>query len=212
MHYAFDSWMARNHPDCPFERFADDAIVHCKSRAQAEAVLAGIAERMEEVGLRLHPDKTRIVYCKDSNRRGEHEHTSLYLPRVTPSGHGRRAARDGVTFTSFLPAISPEALKAKSDRLREMRIHRRTDLTLDDLAEWLNPIVAGWMHYYGRYYRSGMDPLLQRVSTYLRRWAGKKYRRLRTYKRFKRWWTGLLERAARPVRPLAMGPHVLTGR
>jgi RNA-directed DNA polymerase len=97
-------------------------------------------------------------------------------------------------FTSFLPAISPEALKAKSARLRELRIHRRTDLTLDELAEWLNPIIAGWMHYYGRYYRTALQPLLQRVNTYLRRWAGKKYRRLQTYKRFMRWWTGILER------------------
>ena len=76
MNYAFDQWMVRSYPACPFERFADDAIVHCRSRAQAELVLAGIAKRMVEVGLRLHPDKTKIVYCKDSNRRGDHEHTS----------------------------------------------------------------------------------------------------------------------------------------
>jgi RNA-directed DNA polymerase len=193
LHYAFDLWMVRNHSDCPFERFADDAIVHCKSRAQAEAVLTGIAERMKEVGLRLHPDKTRIVYCKDSNRRGEHEHTGFtflgyaFRPREARS-------RDGVNFTSFLPAISSEALKAKCYRLREMRIPKRTDLTLDDLARWLNPIVGGWINYYGRYYRAGLDPLLQRVSSYLRRWAAKKYRRLRSTKRFDRWWTGLLIR------------------
>jgi RNA-directed DNA polymerase len=193
MHYAFDSWMARNHPGCPFERFADDAIVHCKSRAQAEAVLARIDERMKEVGLRLNPDKTRIVYCKDSNRRGDYEHTGFtflgyaFRPREARS-------KNGVTFTSFLPAISPEALKARCGRLREMRIPKRTDLTLDDLAGWLNPIVAGWIHYYGRFYRSGLDPLLQRVSSYLRRWAAKKYKRLRNAKRFDRWWAGLLRR------------------
>ena len=149
---------------------------------------------MQEVGLRLHPDKTRIVYCKNSNRRGEHEHISFtflgyaFRPREAING------KTGKRFTSFSPAISPEALKAKSDRLRELRIHRRTDLSLDDLAEWLNPIIAGWMNYYGRYYRSELQPLLQRVRTYLRRWAGKKYKRLRAHKRFKRWWTGLLER------------------
>src|SRR6266545_6312880 len=108
--------------------------------------------------------------------------------------HPQVNGRTGEHFTSFLPAISPEALKAASDRLRALRIHRRTDLSLDDLARWLNPIVAGWMNYCGRYYRSEMYPLLRRVSLYLRRWAGKKYRRLRTYKRFKRWWTGLLKR------------------
>ncbi len=93
--------------------------------------------------------------------------------------------------------MSTEAFKAKSAELRAMRVHRRTDLTPDDLARWLNPIVAGWMQYYGRFYRSVMAPLLQRVSAYLRRWAGKKYRKLRTHRRFKRWWMGLLNRQPR---------------
>jgi RNA-directed DNA polymerase len=194
MHYAFDLWMVRNHPGCPFERYADDAVVHCKTRRQAQEVLAGIAARMSEVGLRLHPDKTRVVYCKDGKRRGEHEHTSLTFLGYTFRARKARNSRDGSYFTRFLPAISDEALKAKGVDLRELRIHRRTDLTLDDLARWLNPIVAGWMNYYGRFYRSAMNPLLRRVSTYLRRWAGKKYRRLRSLKRFKRWWAGLIER------------------
>ena len=193
MHYAFDSWMAREFPSCPFERYADDGVVHCRSRRQAEYVLAAIAARMKTVGLRLNPDKTRIVYCKDGRRRGEHEHTAFtFLGYEFRPRSARR--KDGKRFTSFLPAISPDALKAKGDRLREMRIHKRTDLTLDDLADWLNPIIAGWMRYYGRFYRSKLYPLLLRVSFYLRRWAANKYKRLRTYKRFKRWWTGLLER------------------
>jgi group II intron reverse transcriptase/maturase len=193
MHYAFDTWMARNHPDCPFERYADDAVVHCSTHQQAQVVLTGIAERMEQVGLRLHPDKTRIVYCKDDDRRGEHEHTSFtFLGYTFRPREARR--KDGSHFTSFLPAISPEALKAKGARLRQLRIHRRVDLTLNELARWLNPIVAGWMHYYGRFYRSAMYPLLERVNSYLRRWAGKKYRRLRAVARFKQWWTGLIER------------------
>jgi RNA-directed DNA polymerase len=156
-------------------------------------VLAGIAARVQEVGLRLHPDKTRIVYCKDGRRRAEHEHTSF-----TFLGHAFRArgarAKNGRNFTGFLPAISPEALKAKGAELRRMRIHRRTDLSLDDLARWLNPIVAGWINYYCRFYRTALDPLLKRVNAYLRRWAGRKYKRLRTDKRFSRWWTALLER------------------
>ena len=90
-----------------------------------------------------------------------------------------------------------------------MRIHRRTDLSLDDLARWLNPIVAGWINYYGRFYRSALYPLLRRVNAYLRRWAGRKYKRLRTNKRFSQWLAGLLATTARPVRPLARGPHVL---
>src|ERR1035437_4190098 len=193
MHYAFDSWMARNYPGRPWERYADDAVVHCVSRRQAEQVLAAIAERMGEVGLRLHPDKTRIVYCKDGKRRGEYEHTSFTFLGFTFRGRKARN-KNGEYFNSFLPAMSTEALKAKSTELRAMRIQRRTTLSLDDLARWLNPIVAGWMNYYGRFYRSVMSPLLQRVSSYLRRWAGKKYRRLRSFKRFKRWWAGLIER------------------
>src|SRR6516165_630372 len=116
MHYAFDSWMVRSFPGCPFERYADDAVVHCKTRRQAQS------------------------------------------------------------------------------ELRRMRIHRRTDLSLDGLARWLNPIIAGWINYYGRFYRTALDPLLKRVNAYLRRWAGRKYRRLRTEKRFHGWWTGLLAR------------------
>jgi RNA-directed DNA polymerase len=193
MHYAFDMWLVRNYPGVPWERYADDAVLHCKSRRQAEAVLAGLVARMEEVGLRLHPDKTRIVYCKDGKRRADHEHTSFTFLGFTFRARKSRD-KNGVTFTSFLPAMSTEAFKAKGDVLRSMRIHHRTTLSLDDLAEWLNPIVAGWMHYYGRFYRSAMTPLLMRVSTYLRRWAGKKYRRLRSHTRFRRWWIGLLDR------------------
>jgi RNA-directed DNA polymerase len=194
MHYAFDAWMAREHPGCPFERYADDAIVHCTTRRQAEYVLDRIAARMAEVGLTLNPDKTRIVYCKDSNRRGKHEHISFTFLGFAFRPREALNRETGDRFTSFSPAISPEALKAKGDRLRGMRIHRRTDLTLNDLAAWLNPIVAGWMRYYGRFYRSELDPLLRRVSFYLRRWAGKKYKRLRAHKRFQRWWAGLQER------------------
>ena len=194
MHYAFDQWMARNFPGCPFERYADDVVVHCVSRKQAEYVLARIAARLQEVGLTLHPDKTKVVYCKDSNRRGSHEHTAFtFLGFCFRARQARR--HDGVRFTSFSPAISPEALKAKGADLRALRIHRRTTLSLEDLARWLNPIIAGWMHYYGRFVRSALYPLLRRVSTYLRRWAGKKYRRLRINKRFTRWWTGLIERS-----------------
>jgi RNA-directed DNA polymerase len=156
-------------------------------------VLGAIAARFEDVGLRLHPQKTRIVYCKDSNRRSSHEHISFTFLGFAFRPRGARR-RDGVIFTSFSPAMSPEAFKARGAELRRMRIHRRTNLTLSELARWLNPIVGGWMRYYGRFYRSALYPLLRRVSLYLRRWAGKKHKRLRTHKRFVAWWDGLIER------------------
>jgi RNA-directed DNA polymerase len=196
MHYAFDTWMARRFPGCPFERYADDAVVHCLSRAQAEQVLAAIAERMNEVGLNLHPDKTRLVYCKDGNRRASYEHTSFTF--LGFCFRARKAQnKDGRRFVSFQPAISPDALKAKGAQLREMRIARRTDLTLGDLARWLNPIVAGWLNYYGRFYRTELRPLLQRINAYLRRWAGKKYRKLRPLNRFARWWARITKHVPR---------------
>ena len=129
-------------PGLPVERFADDIVVHCKSGRQAEYVRAAIATRTGEVGLRIHPDKTRIVYCKDGRRRGDHEHTSFTFLGFTFRARGARG-KNGRNFTGFLPAMSTEALKAKSDRLRRMRIHRRTDLTLEDLADGQTPSPPG---------------------------------------------------------------------
>jgi RNA-directed DNA polymerase len=193
MHYAFDMFLVREFPTVEFERYCDDAVVHCVTQRQAMQVWAALAERMEQVGLRLHPDKTKLVYCKDSRRRGSGEHTSF-----TFLGYmfGPRKARypDGKAFTSFLPAVSPQALKEMGQRVRQWRIHQRTGLDLKDLADWINPIVVGWMTYYGRFYRSQLYPFLQRINTYLVRWARKKYKRLRSYKRFQAWWTGLLDR------------------
>ena len=116
MHYAFDTWMAREFPGCPFERYADDAIVHCTTHRQAQHLLDRIAQRMSEVGLTLHPEKTRIVYCKDGRRREEHEHTSFTFLGYAFRGRGARS-RNGRIFNGFLPAISPEALKAKGGYL-----------------------------------------------------------------------------------------------
>ena len=116
----------------------------------------------------------------------------LHLPRVRlPAPEGAQQAR-GELHLVLACDRPPRRSKPKATGSHGLRIHRRTDLTLDDLAEWLNPIIAGWMHYYGRYYRTVLHPLLRRVNLYVRRWAGKKYRRLRTYERFKRWWTGIL--------------------
>jgi RNA-directed DNA polymerase len=199
MHYAFDTWLEREFPAVEFERYADDAVVHCATEWQAREVLSALAERMEEVGLRLHPAKTKIVYCKDSRRRGSFEHAAFTFLGYT---FAPRKARypDGKAFTSFLTAVSAEALKAMGQRLRSWRIHMRTRDDLGELAGWINPIVAGWMTYYGRFYRSALFPLLRRVNTYLTRWARKKYKRLRSLKRRKAWWAGLLDRDPRLFR------------
>src|SRR5205823_3459450 len=117
LHYAFDAWMAREFPGIGFERYVDDAVVHCASESRARAVLAAIGERMREVGLELHPDKTRIVYCKDGKRRGSHEHTAFTFLGFTFRARGVRM-KTGEMFLSFNPAVSKEALKMMSARVR----------------------------------------------------------------------------------------------
>jgi RNA-directed DNA polymerase len=194
MHYAFDLWLEREFPTVEFERYADDAVVHCSTQGQAREVLAALSMRMEQVGLRLHPDKTKIVYCKDSNRRGNPEVTSFTFLGSTFRPRGARNPKSGKVFTSFLPAVSLEALKKMGRRVRELRIHKWVRTDLEDLAAELNPIVAGWMHYYGRFTRSFMQPLLIRINSYLMRWARNKFKRLRSYRRCKTWWLAVLDR------------------
>ena len=193
MHYAFDAWMAREFPTVPFERYADDAVVHCKSERQAHLVRRAIADRMAEVGLRLHPAKTKIVYCKDGNRPGSYEHTAFTFLGFT--FRQRRARnRHGKSFSNFLPAISKDALNKISAAVRSWRLHLRTGHTFKDLARRINPIVAGWMQYYGAFYRSALSPLLQRINAYLMRWIRKKYKRLRGKKKARECWQGITGR------------------
>jgi RNA-directed DNA polymerase len=177
LHYAFDSWLAKSFPYVKFERYADDAVVHCASKAQAQHVLAAIGQRMGQVGLELHPDKTRIVYCKDTHRKGSHEFERFtflgysFRPRLAVSKLG--------TFVSFSPAISDDAAKAVRGTIRQWRIHRHSDRSLSDLAEFVNPILRGWIQYYGRFYRSRLIASLERLDDYLARWAMRKFKKLR---------------------------------
>ncbi len=142
---------------------------------------------MEQVGLRLHPDKTRIVYCKDGTRRGSYEHTSFTFLGFTFRARAART-RHGVNFTGFLPAISKNALKKISGELRQWQIHHRTGHTMGELAHRINPVVRGWMQYYGAFYRSALHPFLQRINTYLMRWIRKKYKRLKGYRKAQAAW------------------------
>jgi len=193
LHYAFDMFLAREFPTVVFERYADDAVVNCATERQAQRVWAALRDRLGGLGLELHPDKTQIVYCKDDKRRGDYPHTSFTFLGYTFQTRGAKS-RDGRMVVGFLPAVSVVALAAMSGQVRRWRLHLWTARSLDELADWINPVVRGWMHYYGRFHRSQMIPLLQRVNTYLMRWAGRKYKRLRSYKRFKEWWFGIIDR------------------
>ncbi len=178
LHYAFDMWLAREHPGVAFERYCDDAVIHCTSQEQAVMVRDALAARLAEVGLELHPDKTRVVYCKDADRRGDHEVTSFtflgytFRPRLAKNKWGKH-------FVNFLPAVSKDAVKAMGREIRSWHIARRSDLSLTDLAQMFNSIVQGWINYYGRFYKSMLYPLLRRINDHLVRWACRKYKRLR---------------------------------
>lgn len=193
LHYAFDMFLAEEFPAVTFERYADDAVVHCATERQAHQVWAALRVRLGGLGLELHPDKTRIVYCKDDQRRGDYPHTSFTFLGYTFQPRSAKT-KQGSLMVSFLPAVSAAALVAMGAQVRRWRLHRRTGYSLDDLADWINPVVRGWIQYYGRFYRSALVPLLQRINTYLMRWAGRKYKRLRSYKRFQAWWFGIIDR------------------
>ena len=189
-------WIAREFPGVTFERYVDDAVVHCVSEDQAHTVVAAIADRMEQVGLRLHPDKTKIVYCQDGKRRGSYEHTAFTFLGFT---FRQRKARNkqGKRFNAFLPAISKDALKKINSVVRSWRLHTRTGHAFADLARRINPIVRGWMQYYGAFYRSALYQLLSRINAYLVRWIRKKYKRLRAEKKAIECWRGIVDRYPR---------------
>ncbi len=194
LHYAFDAWIARNFPDVQFERYADDAIVHCKSEAQAKAVREAIRVRFEQCGLELHPTKTQIIYCKDSARPGEYERVKFdflgytFQPRWAKSWRGNQ-------FVSFLPAISTKAAKAIRKTVRDWRMaSTRNNQDLAELARLINPAVRGWMNYYGRFYRSRCVEVLRYVNVALARWVRWKYRQFRCRERASKYWLGALAR------------------
>jgi RNA-directed DNA polymerase len=193
LHYAFDAWMAREFPALVFERYCDDIVVHCFSEKQARYAGRRIAERLGGLGLRLHPGKTRIVYCPQDGRDGSYEHTSFTFLGYT---FRKRTARreDGSPFNGFLPAVSKDAVKKMNRVVHSWRLHRWTTLSLNELAAWVNQVVPGWLNYYGRFYPTALRPLLRRINAYILRWARKKYKRLRSFKRAMAWWIGVTKR------------------
>jgi RNA-directed DNA polymerase len=178
LHYAFDRWLQRYYPLVPFERYADDVIVHCRSEREAQGVLAAIRERLAACGLELHPTKTRLVYCKDGRRRRQSAHVSFdflgYTFRARPARN-----RQGKTFVGFLPALSRKRATTIRQMIAEWRLTSRTSQSLGDLAALTDAAVRGWMNYYGRFYRSECQRVLQSLNHALVRWAHRKYKGLR---------------------------------
>ena len=192
LHHTFDMWMARNFPQIPFERYADDAVCHCKSAEEAQALWSAIADRLAACKLVLHPEKTKIVYCKDKNRRGDYPNCSFdflgfcFRPRKT--------VWNGKPAHSFLPAASPNALKRISQTIRSWTLHHRNDRSLQDLAQMYNPSIRGWITYYGSFYRTRLRSTLKNIDLYVTRWARRKFNSLRRKTKGSREWFDRLRR------------------
>ena len=194
LHYAFDYWMQRRYPSIRFERYADDVVVHCRSEGEAQVVLEAIRGRLAECGLKLNDAKTKVVYCKDDDRKGRYERIKFDFLGYT--FQPRRAKnRWGGYFVSFLPAISAKAAKAIRRTIRDWRMaSTRNNQKLEDLARLSNPAVRGWMNYYGRFYRSKCVQVLRHLNKALARWARWKYRRFRRRERASMYWLGRIAR------------------
>jgi len=174
MHYAFDKWMDREYPGAPFERYADDVVVHCDTEAQARSLWASLAERLGSLGLELHPEKTKVVYCQDANRRRDAEHTSFDFLGYT--FRARLASSRRGFFANFLPAMSTKAKKAKGKQIRDWHLNRRSGIDLSSIARGINAQVRGWINYYGAFYRSEVYSLALRIDQHLVRWAMQKFK------------------------------------
>jgi RNA-directed DNA polymerase len=178
LHYALDHWLERHHPDVPFCRYADDGILHCETEAQAGWLREQLAERLRDCGLEMHPEKTRVVYCKDSRRTGTYEHMQFdflgytFRPRRVASRYGR-------IFTGFTPALSRQAMTAMRQSLRQRRLFKHSELSLEQLAKLLAAPVRGWMAYYCRFRGSEFQPIADYIDGSIVRWAMRKYKRLR---------------------------------
>ena len=182
MHYTFDLWMARTHPDLPWCRYADDGLVHCCTEKEAEAVKAELQARLAACHLEMHPAKTKIVYCRDGKRRGKYSNVKFdflgycFRPRLV------RRFRDNSLFAGFNPAVSPSALKTMRETIRDLNIRRQTQRSLQDIAQKLDPLIRGWIAYYGRYAPSALYPLLRYVNQTLVAWAMRKFKRFKHHK------------------------------
>lgn len=180
LHYAFDLWMTRRHPNNKWCRYADDGLVHCNSQKEAEYLLIKLKERFAECGLELHPDKTRIVYCKDSKRTGNYPNKSFDFLGYT--FRERVCKQFGRLFTGFNPAVSKTSMKAMRLKIRKSNVRNMTDLSLEDIAKWFNPIIQGWMNYFGKYNRYELYKVWRHLNQTLIAWAMKKYKSLRKRK------------------------------
>jgi RNA-directed DNA polymerase len=182
LHYTFDVWMTKHYPGNPWCRYADDGLVHCKTEQEAQAIMAALNERFGQCQLQMHPDKTKIVYCKDGSRKGRYPTKQFDFLGYTFRPRTVKNSKRNSMFVSFTPAVSSKAIKTMRETTRKLNYRNRTDLSLADIARLHNPILRGWLAYYGKFSRSAMYPVFRHFNQTLVAWAMKKYRRLKGHK------------------------------
>jgi RNA-directed DNA polymerase len=191
LHYCMDEWLRINYPDCPFERYADDSVIHCRSEAQAVKLREALQERLNVCGLEMHPEKTKIVYCKDVDRNRCYPIVSFdFLGYTFRSRKSRN--KKGKYFTGFLPAVSDKAKKAIRERIREWKLSGRSGSDPSRLAREINPVLKGWINYYGHFYKSELYGVLRYLNLILKKWARQKYKKLHGHKVRASDWLGKL--------------------
>lgn len=187
LHYAFDEWMKSNCPGNPFARYADDIVIHCKNEKEALDLREAIRERLLKCKLELHPVKTKIIYCKDSNRKGKSDFEKFDFLGYTFRPRSSRN-RWGKLFVNFSPAISKKAILKIKDEVKEWRRKVKPNEDLKEMAAMINPIVTGWINYYGKFFESELWKLMNHFEETLTRWAWKKYEKLKqSWRKGKKW-------------------------
>lgn len=181
LHYAFDKWMSIHYGSIEFERYADDIVVHCTSKKEAERLLVAISERLAQCGLRLHPEKTKIVYCKTSRRSGKHENRSFDFLGLTFKPKKAKNPKTGEYFTSFGPAkLSKKATRRIIETIRSKKLHRKTRTDLPELAIEMKDHLQGWINsYYGRFKLQYLRPMMKYLNDRLVAWASKRHKRFK---------------------------------
>ncbi len=191
LHYAFDQWMKKHYADIPFERYADDIVIHCPDQATAQDLLNQIRLRLKACQLDLNEEKTRVVYCKDCQRRSTHAQTKFtflgyeFRPRLSRSLRGH-------FYVGFSAGISPAAKKQIGQRMRSWRLHKWVRGTIEEIATQINPILRGWINYYGHYNRHLLYGVFSRLDYRLIRWCMGKYKGIGK-KKAVQWWKRLKE-------------------
>lgn len=179
MHYVFDVWMGKNCVGVQWCRYADDGVVHCKSEAQAKYIKIMLQKRFAECLLELHPDKTKVIYCKDALRTSSYPNTCFTFLGYDFRRRTVKNSQTGGVLLRFTPAVSKSALKSMYADLRSFKIPRKTSQSLAEIAKCLNPIVRGWLEYYSSYTPSALHSFKRHIDDTLTVWAKRKYKKLR---------------------------------